>query len=69
MIQLAAVRRKVIQGDRSERGAGTQAGMMSLLRTLKQRGYNPIPTLVAAPREYVRTGHLPPFPPVFISEE
>ncbi len=65
----AVIWRKVIQGTHSERGAETQAGLMSILRTLKRRGDNPITILVAALREYVRTGHLPPFPPVITSEE
>jgi len=47
----------------------TQGILMTVFRTLKRRGYNPIATLVAALREYVRTGHLPPFPPVRTSEE
>ncbi len=55
-------------GHRSDQGALTQGVLMSLFRTLKRRGYNPIAILVAAQREYDRTGHLPPFPPVITSE-
>jgi len=61
--------RKIWYGNRRDVGAGTQAGLMSILRTLKRRGYNPIATLVAALREFIRTGHMPPFPPVCTSEE
>ena len=60
---------KIMYGNRSDEGALTQGVLMSIFRTLKRRGYNPIVTLVSALREYVRTGHLPPFPPVITSEE
>ncbi len=42
---------------------------MTVSHILKRSGYNPIATLVAALREYIRTGHLPPFPPVRTLEE
>ena len=35
---------------------------MSLFRTLKQGGHNPLPTIVAALRAYMQTGQLPPLP-------
>ena len=54
--------RKMIYGNRSEKGAMTQAVLMSVFRTLKRRGYNPIDILVSTLREYVQTGKLPPFP-------
>ena len=60
---------KAIQINRGDEGALTQGVLMTVFRTLKRRGYNPIATLVSALREYVRTGHLPPFPPVSTSEE
>ena len=44
------------------------AVLMTIFNTLRG-GYNPITTLVSALREFVRTGHLPPFPPVRTSEE
>ena len=68
-VRSAVLIRKIIYGNRSDEGALTQGVLMSIFRTLKRRGYNPIATLVAALREYVRTGHLPPFPPVITSEE
>ncbi|MFB3788973.1 MAG: hypothetical protein ACE15F_21650 [bacterium] len=61
--------RIVIPGTRSVQGALDQGVLMSIFRTLKRRGYNPIATLVSTLREYVRTGHLPLFPPVVTSEE
>jgi len=61
--------RKIMYGNRSDPGALTQAMLMSLFRTLKRRGYNPIASLVSALRVFVRTGHRPPFPPVINSEE
>jgi transposase len=35
---------------------------MSIYRTLKQRGHNPIQTIVEAIRTYLQTGSLPPLP-------
>jgi len=62
-IRFAVLIRKIIYGNRSHQGAFTQSVLMTILRTLKRRGYNPIDTLVSALREFVLTGHLPPFPP------
>ena len=45
-----------------EKGATVQAVFMSVYRTLKRRGLNPIETIVAAMKQYVRTGVLPPLP-------
>lgn len=66
-IRSAVIMRKVIYGNRSDEGALTQSVLMTVFRTLKRRGYNPITTLVSALREYIRTGKLPPFPPVISS--
>jgi transposase len=54
--------RKNILGNRSDNGAGVQAILMSVYRTLKLRGHDPLDTIVAALREYVRSGILPPLP-------
>ncbi len=35
---------------------------MSIYRTLKQRGHNPLETIVSAVRAYLKTGKLPPLP-------
>jgi transposase len=48
--------------NRSEPGARTQAILMSVYRTLKLRGHDPLDTIVAALREYVRSVILPPLP-------
>ena len=61
-IRPAVVMRKVSQSNRSEAGADAQAVLMSVYRTLKLRGRDPLDTLVAALREYVRTRALPPLP-------
>jgi transposase len=61
-IRPAVIMRKNSQSNRSEQGAGVQAVMMSIYRTLKQRGHDPLQTIVAALREYVATHTLPPLP-------
>jgi len=47
-------------GNRSRRGAHCQVVLMSSLRTLKQRGYAPIRSIVDAPADHLTTGQLPP---------
>lgn len=61
-IRPAVILRKNSQSNRSERGAATQAVLMSVYRTLKLRGLHPTQTVVQALRTYVRTGQLPPLP-------
>ena len=63
MIRPAVILRKASQSNRSEKGAATQAVLMTIFRTLKLRGHHPIDTLVDALRTYVTTGQLPPLPP------
>jgi transposase len=62
-IRPAVILRKNSQSNRSEKGAATQAILMSVYRTLKLRGHDPIQTITAALRTYVATGKLPPLPP------
>ena len=62
MIRPAVIIRKNSQSNRSERGAATQAILMSIFRTLRLRGLDPIKTIVDAMRTYVATGQLPPLP-------
>jgi transposase len=62
-IRPAVIMRKVIQGNRSDRGARTQAILMTIFRTLKARGCNPADTIVQSLTQYLKTGSLPPFPP------
>ncbi|MCK5128178.1 MAG: transposase [candidate division Zixibacteria bacterium] len=66
-IRSAVLMRKVIYGNRSDNGALTQSVLMTVFRTLKRRGYNPIQTLFSALRTSSQTGKLPPFPPVITS--
>jgi len=62
MIRPAVILRKIIQGNRSEKGAAVQAVLMSVYRTLKLRGHDPLATITSALRTYLSTGQLPPLP-------
>ena len=62
-IRPAVIIRKNIYGNRSPRGADTQAVLMSIYRTLKQRGHDPLTTITNALAEYLKTGKLPSLPP------
>lgn len=61
-IRPAVIIRKNSYGNRSQQGADCQAVMMSVLRTLKQRGHNPISTVVKAIKSNIKTGILKPLP-------
>ena len=61
-IRPAVIIRKNSLCNRSENGASVQAILMSVYRTLKLRGLDPLETIVSALRDYVRTGVLPPLP-------
>jgi transposase len=61
-IRPAVILRKNSYGNRSERGADCQAVLMSVFRTLKQRGHDPIWTVVNALEQFLLTGRLPPLP-------
>ncbi|MFH1748255.1 MAG: IS66 family transposase [Planctomycetota bacterium] len=60
MIRPAVILRKNSQSNRSDRGASTQAVLMSVYRTLRLRGHEPLQTIADALRSYLQTGHLPP---------
>lgn len=62
-IRPAVIIRKNTYGNRSDRGANTQAVLMSIYRTLKQRGHDPLNTITQALSDYLSTGILPPLPP------
>lgn len=62
-IRPAVIIRKNSYGNRSERGADTQAVLMSIYRTLKQRGHDPLKTITNGLAEYLKTGKLPSLPP------
>ena len=61
-IRPAVIIRKNSYGNRSEQGADCQAVLMSIFRTLRQRGHDPIRTITAALAEYLATGKLSPLP-------
>jgi len=61
-IRPAVIVRKNIYGNGSEEGADTQAVLMSVFRTLKQRGHNPVSAVLEGIRAYLKTGQLPPLP-------
>lgn len=62
-IRPAVIIRKNSYGNRSQRGADAQAVLMSIYRTLKQRGHDPLKTITYGLAEYLKTGKLPPLPP------
>jgi transposase len=62
-IRPAVILRKNSYGNRSQQGADCQAVLMSVFRTLKQRGHDPIRTVVAALEQFLLTAQLPPLPP------
>ena len=61
-IRPAVILRKNSYGNRSEQGSDCQATLMSIFRTLKQRGLDPIGTIITATQDYLKTGKLPPLP-------
>lgn len=61
-IRPAVILRKNSYGNRSERGADCQAVLMSVFRTLKQRGHDPIQAVVAAIEHCLAHKQLPPLP-------
>ena len=61
-IRPAVIIRKNSLCNRSDNGATVQATLMSVYRTLKLRGLDPLETIVGALKDYVRTGSLPPLP-------
>ncbi|MBN2384376.1 IS66 family transposase [bacterium] len=62
-IRPAVIMRKNSQCNRSDLGAETQAVLMSVYRTLRLRGHDPLKTIIEALRTYVIIGLLPPLPP------
>jgi len=61
-IRPAVIMRKNSYCNRSHRGAHTQAVLMSVYRTLRLRGHDPIKTIAQAVATFIRTGTLPPLP-------
>ncbi|MGL5098070.1 MAG: IS66 family transposase, partial [Planctomycetia bacterium] len=61
-IRPAVLMRKSSYGSGSDRGAATRSVLMSIYRTLKQRGVDPLAATESALRTYIATGKLPPLP-------
>ncbi|MCP4991312.1 MAG: IS66 family transposase [Colwellia sp.] len=61
-IRPAVILRKNSQSNRSDRGALTQAVLMSVYRTLRLRGHDPLQVIPAALHAHLQTGRLPPLP-------
>lgn len=61
-IRPAVIARKNSYANGSEDGAETQAVLMSVFRTLKQRGHNPVSAVLQAVRVSLQTGKLPTLP-------
>ena len=61
-IRPAVILRKNSQSNRSDRGAATQAVLMSVYRTLRLRGLKPTKTITNALKTYLTTGELAPLP-------
>lgn len=61
-VRPAVIIRKNSYANRSQQGAEVQSVLMSIYRTLKQRGHNPLQTITQALANYVTFGILPPLP-------
>jgi len=61
-IRPAVIARKNSYANGSEAGAETQAILMSVFRTLRQRGHNPVSAVTQAVQTYLVTGQLPSLP-------
>jgi hypothetical protein len=67
-IRPAVIIRKNSYGNRSDQGADTQAILMTIFRTLKQRKLDPLEVTINAIRNYLTTGNLHPFPTKLTSD-
>ncbi len=61
-IRPAVILRKNTYGSQSDDGADTQAILMSIFRTLRRRGLDPLHEINHALRHYTLSGTLPPLP-------
>jgi len=68
MIRPAVILRKNSQCNRSEKGAPVQAVLMSIFRTLKLRGHDPLQVIPDALRTYLKTGTPPPLPGPIVAD-
>jgi hypothetical protein len=62
ILRPAVIVRENSYANGSESGADTQAVLMSVFRTLKRRGHNPVSAVVNAVRTSLESGQLPPLP-------
>jgi transposase len=67
-VRPAVIIRKNSYANHSQQGAEVQAVLMTLYRTLDQRGHNPLQTITQALATYITTGTLPPLPQPITSE-
>jgi transposase len=67
-VKPAVLMRKTSFANHSQQGADVQAVLMTLYRTLNQRGHNPLQTITKALETYIATGKLPPLPPKLTTE-
>ncbi|MFC1601042.1 IS66 family transposase [Candidatus Sumerlaeota bacterium] len=58
----AVIARKNSFHNMSDRGAKTQSALMSIYRTLKLRGHDPLETIAGALTRFIAGGQLPPLP-------
>ncbi len=68
IIRPAVIIRKNSYCNRSQQGADCQAVLMSVFRTLKQRGHDPVTTICNAIATYLKTTQLPPLPANTVSD-
>lgn len=61
-IRPAVITRKNSYANGSEDVAETQSALLSVFRTLRQRGHNPVAAMTEAVRSYLSSGKLPPLP-------
>ncbi len=61
-VRPAVIIRKNSYANRSQQGAEVQGVLMSIYRTLKQRGHNPLHTITKVLADYMTTAKLPPLP-------
>lgn len=66
-VRPAVILRKNSQSNRSDRGAATQAILMSIYRTLRLRNLSPTQTIADALKTYLATGTLRPLPQAVIA--
>ena len=67
-VRPAVLMRKASYGSQRARGAATRGVRMSVCRTLKNRGLDPLQAILDALRTYATTGTLPPLPELASSE-